>query len=130
MPEWFIDILSKGIDYKIATENIPVFDIIAGIEDATKALPTINRSTVFHYNCCNILKKPRNKSEINISEKICRDITKSLNKNDLGLLEAGKRRATCIISKKQVHEMLEQELNKPEDTRNLEQIPLNNQELL
>ena len=35
IPEWFSDVLSKVIDYKIATENIPVFDIIAGIEDAT-----------------------------------------------------------------------------------------------
>ena len=36
IPGQFIDVLSKGIDYKIATRNIPVFDIIAGIEDATK----------------------------------------------------------------------------------------------
>ena len=36
MPERFTDILSKGIDYKILTENIPVFDIIAGVEHATK----------------------------------------------------------------------------------------------
>ena len=64
-----------------------------------------------------ILKKPRNKSETNISEKTYRDITKWLNKNDLCLLEADKGRATCIISKKQVHKMVEQELNKPEDTR-------------
>ena len=49
IPERFIDVLSKGIDYKIATENVPVFDIIAGIEDATKALPTINTSNVFRY---------------------------------------------------------------------------------
>ena len=35
IPEWFSDVLSKVIDYKIATENIPVFDVIAGIEDAT-----------------------------------------------------------------------------------------------
>ena len=33
--EQFIDVLSEGIDYKNATENMPVFDIIAGIEDAT-----------------------------------------------------------------------------------------------
>ena len=35
IPEQFIDVLSEGIDYKNATENMPVFDIIAGIEDAT-----------------------------------------------------------------------------------------------
>ena len=124
IPERFIDVLSKGIDYKID------YDIIARVEDATKTLPTINTSNVFRYDCCNILKKPRNKSKTNISEKTCRDITKWLNKNDLCLLEADNGRATSIISKKQVHEMVEQELNKPKDTRNLEQIPLRNQELL
>ena len=114
IPERFIDVLSKGIDYKIATENIPIFDITAGIENTTKTLPTINTSNVFRYDCCNILKKPRNKSETNISEKHWGDIIKWFNKNDLCLLKADKGRATCIISKKQVHEMVRQELNKPE----------------
>ena len=114
IPEQFIDVLSKGIDYKIATRNIPVFDIIAGIEDA---LPTINISNAFRFDCCNILKKSRNKSETNIIEKVCRNINKWLNNNDLCLLEADKGRATCIISRKQVHEMVAQELNKPERYR-------------
>ena len=70
IPEWFSDVLSKVIDYKIATENIPVFDIIAGIEDATKTLPTINASNAFRFDCCNILKKSRNISETNITEKV------------------------------------------------------------
>ena len=100
IPERFIDVLCKGIDYNIATENIPVFHIIAGIEDATKTLPTINTSNAFRFDCCNILKKSRNKSETNISAKVCRDISKWLNNNDLCLLEADKGRATCIISKK------------------------------
>ena len=56
----FIDALSKGIDYKIATKKIAIFDVITGIEDATKTLRTINKSGVFRYDCCNILKKARN----------------------------------------------------------------------
>ena len=40
--EQFIDVLSKSIDYKIATENIPVHDIIAELENATQILPIIN----------------------------------------------------------------------------------------
>ena len=63
-------------------ENIPVFDIIAGIEDATKTLPAINTSSAFCFDCCNILKKYRNKSETNISVKVYRDINKWLNNND------------------------------------------------
>ena len=97
---------------------MPVFDIIAGIEDATKTLPTITTSNAFRFDCCNILKKSRNKSETNISEKVCRNINKWLNNNDLCLLEADKGRATCIISRKQVHEMVAQELNKPECIKN------------
>ena len=57
-------------------ENIPVFDIIAGIEDATKTLPAINTGSAFCFDCCNILKKYRNKSETNISVKVYRDINK------------------------------------------------------
>ena len=76
---------------------MPVFDIIAGIEDATKTLPTITTSNAFRFDCCNILKKSRNKSETNISEKVCRNINKWLNNNDLCLLEADKGRANCII---------------------------------
>ena len=110
IPEWFTDVLSKCIDYKIETENIPVFDIIAGIEDATKALPSINTSNLLWY--CNILKKSWNKSETNFSEEVYRDINKRLSNNDLCLLEAEKGRATCIINRKQVHKMAEQELNK------------------
>ena len=37
--------------------------MITGIQDASKTLPTINISNVFHYDCCNILYKTRNKSE-------------------------------------------------------------------
>ena len=98
MPERFTDVLSKGIDYKISAENIPVFEIIAGIEHATKKLSTINTSNAFRFDCCNILKKSRNKSETNNSEKVGRDINKWLNNNSLCLLEADKGRATCIIS--------------------------------
>ena len=115
----YIKKLSKGINYKIATRNMPVFDIIAGIEDTTKTLPTINTSNAFCFDCCNILKKSRNKSETNISDKVCRNINKWLNNNDFCLLEADKGRATCIISRKQVHEMVAQELNKPERYRKL-----------
>ena len=61
IPEWFIDVLSKSIEYKIAMESIPVFDIIPGIEDAAKALPAIYTSNAFRFDCCNILKKFRNK---------------------------------------------------------------------
>ena len=46
-------------------------------------------------------------------------MNKWLNNNDLCLLEADKGRATCIISRKQVHEMVAQELNKPERYRKL-----------
>ena len=37
----------------------------------------------------------------------------------LCLLEADKGRATCIISKKQVHDIVEQELNKSESYKKL-----------
>ena len=56
---------------------------MAGIEDVTKTLPTINTSNAFCFDCCNILKKSRNNSETNISEKVWRDINKRLNNNDL-----------------------------------------------
>ena len=94
-----------------------VFDIIAGIEDATKTVPTINTSNAFRFDCCDILMKYKNKSETNISEKVCRDINKRLNNNDFCLLEAEKGRGMYIISRKQVHEMVEQELNKSERYR-------------
>ena len=80
---------------------MPVFDIIAGIEDTTTTLPRINTSNAFRFDCCNILKKSRNKSETNISEKVCRNINKWLNNNDLCLLEADKGRATTNIKNTQ-----------------------------
>ena len=46
IPERLIDVLAKGINYKIATENIRVFDIMSGIGDAMKTLPTINTSAM------------------------------------------------------------------------------------
>ena len=64
-------------------ENIPVFDIKVGIEGATKPLPTNNTSNAFRFDCCNILKKSKNKSETNITEKVCRDINEWLNNSDL-----------------------------------------------
>lgn len=51
----FIDILSTGIDYKIAIENFPVLDVIAGIENTTKTFPTVSASNILCYDCCNIL---------------------------------------------------------------------------
>ena len=50
-----MDILSTGIDYKIAIENFPVFDVIAGIENTTKTFPTVSASNILCYDCCNIL---------------------------------------------------------------------------
>ena len=55
--EQFIDVLSEGTDNRIVTENIPVFDIIVGIEDATKTFHTINTSNTFRFDYCNILIK-------------------------------------------------------------------------
>ena len=68
-------------------ENIPIFARIARLEDATKILPTINTSNEFRYDCCDILKKPRNKS---------------FNKNDLRTLEVVKaeRHALSVKSMK------------------------------
>ena len=102
-------VLSKGIDYRILTENIRAIGIIAGTEDTIKTLPTINTSNAFPFDCCNILKKSRNKSETNINVEVCRDINKWVNNNDLCLLEADEGRATFIISRRQVHKMVEQE---------------------
>lgn len=45
--EWFIDVLSKSIYYKTATENTTAFDILAAVKDATKTLPVINTSNAF-----------------------------------------------------------------------------------
>ena len=125
-----LHVLSKAIDYRILTENIPVIDTIAGTEDAIKTLPTINTSNAFPFDCCNILKKSRNKSEINISAEVCGNINKWVNNNDLCLLEADEGGATFIISRREVHKMVEQEFKKLERYGNFEQIPLNNEKLL
>ena len=90
-----------------------------GTEDATKTLPTINTSNAFRFDCCSIVKKSRNKSETNISGKVCRDINIWLNKDDLCFLEARKARVTCIISRREVYKMVEQELNKTKRNRKL-----------
>ena len=45
--EWFIDVLSKSIYYKTATENTRAFDILAAVKDATKTLPVTNTSNAF-----------------------------------------------------------------------------------
>ena len=47
IPEQFIDILSKGIDYKTATEDVTIFNIITEMEDAKKTFSKQNTTYVY-----------------------------------------------------------------------------------
>ena len=97
--------------YKLKYLGTFKFNVIAGLENAAKN-PIFITSNGFYHSYYEILNKSRIKVKVNISEKLCIDISTWLNKNDLCLLEADKPGVACTINKYQVREMVQNELKK------------------
>ena len=113
IPADFVNTLSKGLDYKTSTENIPKLDIITGVERLAKNF-AIDQANYMRYQILTILEKPKQKGKINISEKVCQKVRNWLKQNNLVLIESDKGRATCIIKESRVKAMMQTELSKIE----------------
>ena len=103
--------LSKGLDYKVAKEHLPLRDITSGVEDATKNISATYVENSLGVECLNILKRGRSNDQINCNEKICRKIRTWLKDNKLMVVEADKGTTTCILEEQKVNKMVETELN-------------------
>ena len=97
IPKDFSDMLSKGLDYKVAKKRLPLLDIISGVEDATENISVTYMKNSFGVECLNSLRRGRSNDQINCNEKVCRKIRTWLKGNKLMIVEADKGRATCII---------------------------------
>ena len=113
IPVDFVNILSKGLDYKTSTENVPKLDIITGVERMAKNF-AIDQANYMRYQVLTILEKPKQKGKINIAEKDCQKVRNWLKQNNLVLIESDKGRATCIIGESKVKAMMQMELSKTE----------------
>ena len=113
IPVDFVNILSKGLDYKTSTENVPKLDIITGVERMAKNF-AIDQANYMRYQVLTILEKPKQKGKINIAEKDCQKVRNWLKQNNLVLIESDKGRATCIIGESKVKAMMHTELSKTE----------------
>ena len=103
--------LSKGLDYKVAKEHLPLRDITSGVEDATENISATYVENSLGVECLNILKQGRSNDQINCNEKICRKIRTWLKDNKLMVVEADKGTTTCILEEQKVNKMVETELN-------------------
>ena len=113
IPVDFVNILSKGLNYKTSTENVPKLDIITGVERMAKNF-AIDQANYMRYQVLTILEKPKQKGKINIAEKDCQKVRNWLKQNNLVLIESDKGRATCIIGESKVKAMMQAELSKTE----------------
>ena len=113
IPVDFVNILSKGLNYKTSTENVPKLDIITGVERMAKNF-AIDQANYMRYQVLTILEKPKQKGKINIAEKDCQKVRNWLKQNNLVLIESDKGRATCIIGESKVKAMMHTELSKTE----------------
>ena len=85
IPKEFYPILSKGLEFKIASKTLPITSIICSIEESIKNLCTPALANEFRFECKRILKKGRNRKDVNITEEICRGLKVWLKQNDLTL---------------------------------------------
>ena len=111
LPKGYSDLLSKGLDYKVAKKRFPLLDIISGVENATENISATNMKNSFRVECLNILKRGRSNDETNCNEETCRKIHTWLKNNKLMVVHADKGRATCIIEEEKVNKMIDTELN-------------------
>ena len=75
IPIDYSDLLSKGLDYHISKNRLPLLDIISGVEDGTENISATYLKNDFRIECSNILKRGRSKDQINCNEIICRKIS-------------------------------------------------------
>ena len=92
VPMEFVPLLSKGLDFKIATEKLPIMDMICAIEGVTKSFSSNAIANEFKHECKNILKKGRQKTDINVTEKMCTGLRTWLKQNEIVLIENDKGR--------------------------------------
>ena len=104
IPKNYSDLLSKGLDYKVAKKRLPLLDIISGVEGSTEDISSTYMKNSFRVECLNILKRGRSNDQINCNEKICRKIR-------TWLKDKAKGKATCITEEEKVNKMIETELN-------------------
>ena len=120
VPKEFIPLLSKGLDFKIASKQFAKLDIISGIESAIKSFNNRARANEYRFECMKILRKGRNKKDNNTNEKMCNGIKLWLKQNELILIENDKGRATCIIEKQKKDELVNNELSNTERYKKLD----------
>ena len=98
IPSEFRPLLSKGLDFKVATKKLPITDIICSIEESINSFCSPSMANEFRFECKRIISRGRNKNDTNISEELCRGLKSWLQQNDITLIENDKGRATCLIT--------------------------------
>ena len=114
IPNEFIPLLSKGLNFKIATKKLPVLDFVCGIEEAAKKLSSKSAANEFRFDCKKIIKNGKKNKSTNIEQALCNGLKEWLKSNELTLIENDKGRATCIIENKKVEELIDKELSNRE----------------
>ncbi|XP_057308243.1 uncharacterized protein LOC130646122 [Hydractinia symbiolongicarpus] len=114
IPDEFIPLLSKGLEFKISTKKLPIIDMICGIKKAAKSFSSPSMANGFRFECKRIMEKEKNTKLTNITNELCNGLNEWLKQNRLILIENDKGRATCIISQQKVDELINQELSNKE----------------
>ena len=111
----FVLLLSKGLDFKVATKKLPIVDMICGIEEAVKAM-----ANEFRFECKRMIQNGQRNRNLYVEQQISAGLGEWLKQKELVLIENDKGRATCIIETKQIQELIEKELSNRERYKELE----------
>ena len=120
IPKEFVPLLSKGLDFKVATKKLPIVDMICGIEEAVKKFTLKAIVNEFRFECNRMIQNGQRNRNLNIEQQISAGLGEWLKQKKRVLIENDKGRATCIIETKQIQELIEKELSNRERYKELE----------
>ena len=112
--------LSKGLDFKLATNKLTIVDMICGIEEAVKKFTSKAMANEFRFECKRMIQNGKRNRNLNVEQQISAGLGEWLKQKELVLIENDKGRATCIIETKQTQELIEKELSNRERYKELE----------
>ena len=104
IPKEFAPLLLRGLDFKVATNKLPIVDMICGIEEAVKKFTSKAMANEFRFECKRMIQNGQRTRNLNVEQQISAGLGEWLKQKELVLIENDKGRATCIIETKQIQE--------------------------
>ena len=70
IPKEFVPLLSRGLDFKVATKKLPIVDMICGIEEVVKKFTSKAMANEFRFECKRMIQNGQRNRNLNVEQQI------------------------------------------------------------